>query len=70
MKKKEREKINPKLCAEGLHRFLINYYQMLELKEKAVFFGAITLLYDCGSDEWLSKSTEEYRGTNPRNEME
>ena len=65
MKKKEREKINPKLCAEGLHRFLINYSHMLELKEKAVFFGAITLLYDCGSDEWLSKSTEEYDAWNP-----
>lgn len=65
MTEEERKKINPKLCAEGLHRFLINYHNLLDYKETAVFYGAISLLYDCGSDEWLSKTTKEYDEWNP-----
>ena len=68
MTEKERKDINPKLCAEGLHRFLINYSNLLEYKETAVFYGAISLLYDCKSDEWLKKSTEEYDTWNPLDE--
>jgi len=68
MTNERRKEINPKLCAEGLHRFLNNYHHLLEYKEKAIFYGAISLLYDCESDEWLSKSTDEYDKWSPFDE--
>jgi len=65
MTEKERQEIDQELCAEGLHRFLKQYGRQLDHKETAVFYGAISLLYDCHSDEWLSKSTERYDTWNP-----
>lgn len=58
MTEEEREDINPILCAEGLRSILSKY--PLTIKESAVVFGAISLLYDCHADEWSVKPITKY----------
>lgn len=58
MTEKEREDINPILCAEGLRSILAKY--PLTIKESAVVYGAVSLLYDCHADEWNSKPITKY----------
>ncbi len=62
---KERQEIDPELCAEGLHRFLMNHNRALSFKELAVFYGTISLLYNCHADGWLDKSTNKYDAWDP-----
>lgn len=59
MTEKERREINPTLCAEGLRCMLVKY-PCFTMKEKAIMYGAISLLYNCHVDEWINKPTNEY----------
>ena len=69
MTKEERKEIDPELCAEGLHKFLERYGNQLEYKELAIFYGAISLLYDCHANQWLERTTEKYDAWNPYDEF-
>ena len=65
MEIEDKNEIDKELCAEGLHRMLLKYTQIFSLKEKAVMYGAISLLYELFSDEWHVKSTKRYDNWNP-----
>ena len=58
MTEKEREAIDPILCAEGLRAIMVKY--PLTIRELAVIHGAVSLLYDCHADEWYQRPTTKY----------
>lgn len=44
MTDRERDEINPKVCAEGLRYILHRYYNLFDFPETAIIVGSISLL--------------------------